>query len=142
LVSSTKSRAEKVGRIVLLALLLLVLAGSLLTVFLFRHADAYLRQRAIQLLEEKFHSDVELKEFHVKVFPGIAVEGAALQLRHEGRTDVPPLISIDNFHADMNIAALWAKKPWKVDHHQGKAPGHSNTSSSPRETGSPVVRTA
>lgn len=100
----------------LLASLFVALAGSIVFAILFRHADPWLRQRAIQLLQEKFHSDVDLREFHVRVFPDIRVEGSGLQLRHEGRTDVPPLISIDSFQAHMSIAALWAKKPWRVDH--------------------------
>jgi hypothetical protein len=116
LISGTRTRAERLGRIVLLVALLLVLAGAIVTAILVRHADPWLRQRAIQLLQEKFHSDVDLKEFHVGVFPDIRVEGAGLQLRHEGRTDVPPLISIDSFHADMSLSALWQKKPWRVEH--------------------------
>jgi hypothetical protein len=116
LVSAGKQKLKRIGRIVLLALLFVVLAGSILAAYIFRHADPYLRHRAIQLLQEKFHAVVELKEFRVRVYPDIRIEGSGLQLRYEGRTDVPPLISIDGFHADMSLAALWEKKPWKINH--------------------------
>ena len=43
------------------------------------------------------------------------IEGSGLALRHEGRTDIPPLISIQEFSAQAGILGLpW--KPWKVDH--------------------------
>ena len=35
-------------------------------------------------------------------------------LRHEGRTDVPPLISIAEFSAEAGILGLLGK-PWKID---------------------------
>ena len=57
---------------------------------------------------------MELKEFHVYLFPGARIEGSGLVLRHEGRTDIPPLISIREFSAQAGILGLpW--KPWKVD---------------------------
>ena len=48
------------------------------------------------------------------LLPGVRIEGSGLALRHEGRTDVPPLISIHEFSAQAGILGLpW--KPWKVD---------------------------
>ena len=68
----------------------------------------------MELLREKFHAEVELKEFHAYLFPGARIEGSGLVLRHEGRTDIPPLISIREFSAQAGILGLpW--KPWKVD---------------------------
>jgi len=65
------------------------------------------------MLGEKFHAEVELKDFHVYLFPGVRIEGSGLALRHEGRTDVPPLISIGEFSAQAGILGLlW--KPWKI----------------------------
>ena len=70
---------------------------------------------------------MELKEFHVYLFPGARIEGSGLALRYEGRTDVPPLISIGEFSAEAGILGLpW--KPWKVD--QVKLKGLVDTDSS------------
>ena len=45
---------------------------------------------------------------------GSAIEGTGLVLRHEGRTDVPPLISIAEFSAQAGILGLLGK-PWKIE---------------------------
>jgi AsmA-like C-terminal region len=112
--SHTKPKSRRVGKVVLIAgLACLVLWGVLIAVGL-HYSDPILHARAIELLEQKFHSDVDLREFHVYLFPRLRIEGRGLALRHESRTDVPPLISIGNFSADMNLSALW-KKPWKID---------------------------
>ena len=65
------------------------------------------------MLSEKFHAGVELKDFHVYLFPGARIEGSGLVLRHESRTDVPPLISIAEFSAEAGILGLLGK-PWKI----------------------------
>jgi len=78
------------------------------------YADPYLRAKAVSMLEDKFHSDVELRDFHVSLFPGLGIEGGGLALRKNGRTDVPPLIVIEEFSAHAGISAIWGK-PWKID---------------------------
>ncbi|HEY1265135.1 MAG TPA: AsmA-like C-terminal region-containing protein [Terriglobales bacterium] len=90
-------------------LLVLLVAGSIAL----HYADPYLHQRAIAMLEEKFHSDVELKEFHTYLFPALRVEGAGLALRKNGRSDVPPLIEIKSFSADASLLRLFAS-PWRI----------------------------
>ncbi len=77
------------------------------------YANPYFRSRAIALLQEKFHGDVELREFRVKVYPGIRIEGEGLMLRQEGRTDVPPIISVDEFSATAGLRAV-VGKPWRI----------------------------
>jgi AsmA-like C-terminal region len=77
------------------------------------YADPYLHARAVAMLEDKFHSDVELKEFHAYVFPTVRIEGAGLALRKDGRTDVPPMIAIDKFSASASPLRL-VVTPWKI----------------------------
>jgi hypothetical protein len=105
---------------VLLVVSLIVIAAAVLIVSRIHLSDRYLRRKVVEALSEKFHAQVELKDFHVHLFPGVHIEGSGLVLRHENRTDVPPLISIDQFSADAGILGLlW--KPWKVHHLQLKA---------------------
>ena len=66
------------------------------------------------MLQEKFHADVELREFNVFLWPRARIEGSGLTLRHQGRTDVPPLISVAEFSADADLRGLWGK-PWKIE---------------------------
>lgn len=76
-------------------------------------SNPYLHKKVVEMLGEKFHADVELKDFHVYLFPGVRIEGSGLALRHEGRTDVPPLISIGEFSAEARILGLLGK-PWRI----------------------------
>jgi hypothetical protein len=107
---STPSKAK----IVLLAIaLILVACGIVVTIFA-RHADSYLRARAIAMLQEKFHGDVELREFKVFLWPRARMEGAGLTLRYQGRTDLPPLISVTEFSADAGLRGLIGRL-WNID---------------------------
>ena len=97
---------------------LVVIAVVGVTVAGIHLSNPYLHKKVVEMLSEKFHADVELKEFHVYLFPGARIEGSGLVLRHEGRTDVPPLISIGEFSAEAGILGLLGK------------PGRSGRSSS------------
>src|SRR6266700_2066377 len=75
------------GAVSLVVLVLLVAAYS-------RKQAAELRTRdwIVQLLEERFQSDVELEDFHVNVFPRMGVRGEGLSLRYHNKSEAPPLI--------------------------------------------------
>jgi AsmA-like C-terminal region len=99
---------------------LVVIAATVLIVSGIHLSNPHLRRKIVEILGEKFHAQVELKDFHVYLFPGARIVGSGLILRHENRTDVPPLISIAEFSADAGIIGLlW--KPWKI--HQVKLKG-------------------
>ena len=92
---------------------LLVIAATVLLVTGIHLSNPYLQKRVVEMLGEKFHANVELKDFHVFLFPGARITGSGLVLRHKGRTDVPPLISIGEFSAQTGILGLLGK-PWKI----------------------------
>ncbi len=109
-----EARTRPASRTLLILISLVVIAVVALIVTGIHLSNPYLRKRVVEMLGQKFHADVELKEFHVFLFPGVRIEGSGLALRHQGRTDVPPLISIQEFSAQAGILGLpW--KPWKVD---------------------------
>ena len=64
---------------------LVVIAVVALIVTGIHLSNPYLRKRVVEMLGQKFHADVELKEFHVFLFPGVRIEGSGLALRHQGR---------------------------------------------------------
>ncbi len=96
------------------AALLVIVFAVLLTAFK-RESNPYLKKRAIALLEEKLNGDVQLDKFDASVYPAIQIHGTGLVVRYEGRTDIPPLISIREFTARAGLFGLIGK-PWKVDH--------------------------
>jgi uncharacterized protein involved in outer membrane biogenesis len=65
-----------------------------------------LRARLTQALGERFDSDVELASLHVSLLPRLRVSSDGVVLRHKGRTDVPPLITIASFSAEASLRGL------------------------------------
>src|SRR5258705_323060 len=55
------------------------------------------KDRVVVALSRALDSDVGLERLQLRVFPSLRLEGGRLTVRHKGRTDVPPLISIASF---------------------------------------------
>jgi AsmA-like C-terminal region/AsmA family len=108
-----EAKTRRVSKVLLIVISLVVILVVTLIVTGIHLSNPYLRKKVVEALSEKFHANVELKDFHVYLFPGARIEGSGLTLRHEGRTDVPPLISIDEFSAQAGILGLLGK-PWKI----------------------------
>jgi hypothetical protein len=69
------------------------------------HSDAA-RTRIVAALSEHLQSEVELGDLHWRVLPQLRAEGEGLIIRHKGRTDVPPLISVKRFSVEGNVLGL------------------------------------
>ena len=91
---------------------LVVLAALAITAwFLISHAEPILRGRVISTLENRFHSKVELKSFHVWLEDGLQVSGEGLEIY--GPTDpnrqkpgVQSLIGLQEFHFRTGVFSL------------------------------------
>jgi hypothetical protein len=68
----------------------------------------FVRDRLVKTLKEHFESDVTLKNFQVSLFPHVRATGEELVLRHKGRNDVPPLITVKRFSAEAGIWGLFS----------------------------------
>lgn len=90
--------------VILFALALAIIAARI---------EPIVRQRAIAALESRFDSRVDLATLRVSLIGHIVVRGEGLELRHHGRTDVPPLIQVRQFSATLNWAGLFGK-PFRV----------------------------
>jgi hypothetical protein len=64
---------------------------------LFRHLEKRLKTWVVEVVKERFQSDMELEDLRVSIFPSIRGEGKKLTLWHHGRRDVPPLITLEGF---------------------------------------------
>src|SRR5688500_4089634 len=67
-------------------------------------ATPFVRDRVVEALNARFDSRVALESLQVSLFPRPEIAGSGLVLRHNGRTDVPPLLQIPSFSAS---AGLW-----------------------------------
>ncbi len=93
-----------------IVLVLAVVAGALLKIY----AEPILRQRAEDMLSSRFHSEVEIQEFHITLFPMLRLAGSGVSVRLHGRRDVPPLISVHDFSASTSFWSIF-RKPWHIN---------------------------
>ena len=87
------------SRILLLVALIAVVAAIVIGVGLSMipiRSDT-LKAKVIALLSDQLESEVTIDALEGRVFPRVSVSGRGVVIRHKGRTDVPPLISIDEF---------------------------------------------
>src|SRR5580704_1874125 len=94
-------------------LLVIAIAAAAITA---RGMASHARQRIIDTLQETFASRLELKSLNVSLFPSVHITGSGLVLRQKVQTsDVPPLITIDQFSADTSLLELF-HLPTKIQH--------------------------
>jgi hypothetical protein len=93
----------------LLVLVAVLLVGSVLLLRWAVNATPAVRQSIVSALNSRFVSQVDLAELQVDIVPDPRTWGRGLTLRHNGRTDVPPLITVDSFTAGAGIRGLFGR---------------------------------
>jgi hypothetical protein len=88
-----------------------LLSGAVVLVSIVTRQTPHVRDLVVEALNERFRSQVELDMLAVDAFPRPAIVGGGLRLRHNGRTDVEPLIAIESFTASTGLWALGAAPP-------------------------------
>ena len=116
---SPRRKARRAGRgwliAVALLLLLLVVAGEVLA----RRAGPILRQRLIEALSTRFHSQVELDTLDVSLLHGLEVSGRGLRigapLSSTGATPhaVRPLVTVAQFSFHTGLRSLF-ERPLRI----------------------------
>jgi hypothetical protein len=98
--------------------LVVLIVGAGVAIALYYYADHLVEQRlrpaTIELLERRFNSSVELASLSVTLNPQLSVRGEGLSIRHHGRTDVPPLISMRAFTITGGLWDLWSRRIERV----------------------------
>ena len=113
-------RAKKWLTGVGIAASILAIAAGAGLMYLSARFQPYIREQAIQYLQERFDSQVELAGISVSVPGGAAfhlatrgkialarLEGDGLVMRHKGRTDVPPMFQLRHFSAMVDLQTLF-----------------------------------
>jgi len=67
------------------------------------------RDKVVAVLATRFDADVELQTLRLRVLPTLHAEGDGLVIRHKGRRDVPPLITVQHFWADASVVSLYRR---------------------------------
>src|SRR4051812_37984766 len=105
-----------IGVCVLGGVALLLITAHLLV----RRYQPYIREQAIEYLQHRFDSEVELADlrvtmqktslFHLALTRGrgvrARVEGEGILLRHRGRRDVPPMFAMKKFSFDVDLGTV------------------------------------
>jgi hypothetical protein len=73
-----------------------------------------LRSRVVATLAERLDAEVELGNVWLRIAPNLHAEGEGLIIRHRGRRDVPPLISVKNVVIDADLIGLWNRRVARV----------------------------
>ena len=90
-----------------------------------------LKAKVIALLSDQLESEVTIATLEGRIFPRVAVSGTGVVIRHKGRTDVPPLITIEEFEIRGSLRDLM-EQPRRVSEVRLKglqvkiAPGHDD----------------
>ena len=72
------------------------------------------RRKVIEILSARLDAEVELAELRFRVLPQFHAEGVGLTIRHRGRRDVPPLVSIKRFAAEGSALRLLQRHVTRV----------------------------
>jgi hypothetical protein len=85
---------------------LFIVAIALALFYVSSRLGPRVRERVIFLVRQRYQSDVELKSLELSLFPRVHARGEGMILRHHGRTDVPPLVSIGKFSFEAALGDL------------------------------------
>jgi len=91
----------------------MVLVLSVTAGFLLRSKiHTMVRERVQKVLATHFASTVEFSDFDVTMFPRMHVTITGLVLRHQGRTDIPPLIEVKTVSMYAQLPELLRPRPY------------------------------
>jgi hypothetical protein len=94
----------------LAGLVILCAAGVVALYLSAPRLKALARERGQLYLKAHLKSSVEFSDFDVSFYPRVRVTIDGLVLRHEGRTDIPPLIEIRRATFDAGIRSLFGHR--------------------------------
>jgi hypothetical protein len=80
-----------------------VLAVGLVAAWRMAFNPARLKDRIVALLSDQLESEVTIESLEGSFFPRVRLSGGGLVVRHRGRTDVPPLLTVKHFEIRADI---------------------------------------
>jgi len=102
-------------RWVIVAIIGVLVAGVVALALMVPLTSGQMRKRVIATLSDELQAEVELADFQVQLLPPMPAIGAGLAVRHKGRRDVPPIISVKSFSVHGSLLGLWRKHVANVE---------------------------
>jgi hypothetical protein len=84
-----------------------LIALSVTVAILVTHFSPLARSWVISALKQRYKADVELGDLQISLFPVVRATGSNLVLKVPGRTDLPPLVSIQRFTLDARFVGFF-----------------------------------
>jgi AsmA-like C-terminal region len=94
--------AVKVTLWIVAIIIALGIAASLILTYGYR---GYVKNAVITVLQDRFHSNVQIKDMRVVIFPRIYVTASGVTIPYKDRTDIPPFLVIDKLEV---AADFWS----------------------------------
>jgi hypothetical protein len=101
-----RKRHSRAWIYILTVVLLLILIPAVLIYQRARQIDDWTRDWVVQELTERFQSRVELESVHVTAFPEMSATGENLTIYYRNRTDVPPMLRIQQFTFHLGVMGI------------------------------------
>ena len=103
-------------RPIVVGVAVLAIGVALTSTWWIRHAisTSGLKEKIEGYLSEELQGDVKIAELDGRLFPQVALSGSGLVVRHHGRRDVPPLLTIDKFEISGSYNDLMFATPRHV----------------------------
>jgi hypothetical protein len=102
------------GWLIGVAIAALILAATIVVAARIPFSSEILSQRLTGALADRLNAEVELDGLTLRAFPTLHAVGTNLTIRHRGRTDVPPLISVKTFTVNTSLMSAWRRHVEKV----------------------------
>ncbi len=102
--------AAKVALWIVVVVVIVGIAASLILTFGYR---GYVKNAVITVLQDRFHSDVQIKDIRVVIFPRIYATATGVVILYQNRTDIPPFLSIDKLEVAADFWSVF-KSPRRV----------------------------
>ncbi len=99
-------------RTVAISAIALLFIGAIVTLYAVApELHRIARTKTQSYLESHFQSTVQFKDFAVSVYPGVHIVVNEVEMRHQGRTDIPPLIQIQALTMETKFWNLLSAHP-------------------------------
>ena len=122
-----------IGAAALIALCVAVYFAAV--VFFLPEMRTQTRQRIQDYLAVRFQGAVQIGDFHIAFRPRLHIEVDGIVVRHMGRTDIPPLLQIQQLAFNANFSSLFGRR---VDISLIRLDG-LEINTPPREPGGPAM---
>ena len=87
-------------------ILILGAAVALLLHARLKNIDEYTRNWVVRELSLRFDSEIDPESLHVQIWPSMTVTGQGLAVHYHNRSDVPPLIRVQDFAFDVGVMGI------------------------------------